>query len=197
MGWKGRRGGAGRRAGGVLRALASGWRARGGAVAAPPPSLPPCPTHPPPSPRTILAAAAADLPSGVSRTVYLLDDGRDRAKREWVQGLGPGFVYVSGRKRPAGEMNGGWRGGWVGVLGRARGAACRAPRSAGHVPLAPPPPPPRPPPHISHTPILSAGKSGNINNVCRQLYPDGVKARRAEGGAGGGARRHCSPFPLV
>ena len=73
--------------------------------------------------RTIAAAAAAPLPAGCARTVYLCDDGKDRAKKDWVRSLGTGFVYVSGRARPAGEVN---------------------------------------------------GKSGNLNNVCRQLYPDGV-----------------------
>ena len=73
--------------------------------------------------RTILAAAAAPLPAGCARTVYLCDDGKDNAKKAWVASLGAGFVYVSGRARPAGEMN---------------------------------------------------GKSGNLNNVCRQLYPAGV-----------------------
>ena len=73
--------------------------------------------------RTVLAAAAAPLPSGCARTVYLCDDGKDRAKKAWIKSLGAGFVYVSGRARPPGEMN---------------------------------------------------GKSGNLNNVCRQLYPAGV-----------------------
>ena len=57
--------------------------------------------------RTILAAREAALPTGCSRTVYLLDDGRDPKKRKWVDALAdPAIVYVSGRKRPAGEMNG-------------------------------------------------------------------------------------------
>ena len=72
---------------------------------------------------TITAAAAADLPSGCSRTIYLCDDGKDPEKRRWIQSLGADFVYVSGRSRPKGEMN---------------------------------------------------GKSGNLNNVCSQLYPPGV-----------------------
>lgn len=56
--------------------------------------------------RTVLAARAAPLP-GCARTVYLCDDGRDPKKRAWVAGLAdPGVVYVSGRKRPAGEVNG-------------------------------------------------------------------------------------------
>ncbi len=47
---------------------------------------------------------------------------QDPKKRKWVDSLGADVVYVSGRKRPPGEMN---------------------------------------------------GKSGNINNVCSQLYPLG------------------------
>ena len=73
--------------------------------------------------RTVLAAGAAPLPAGCGRTVYLCDDGKDAAKRAWVASLGPGFVYVSGRTRKKGEMN---------------------------------------------------GKSANLNNVCGQLYPEGV-----------------------
>ena len=57
-----------------------------------------------------------------SRTIYLCDDGKDPKKRKWVASLSADVVYVSGRKREPGEMN---------------------------------------------------GKSGNINNVCSQLYPHG------------------------
>jgi cellulose synthase/poly-beta-1,6-N-acetylglucosamine synthase-like glycosyltransferase len=56
--------------------------------------------------RTIMAAYDADLPRGCSRTIYLCDDGKDPAKRKWCEKMGPSVVYVSGRKRPAGEMNG-------------------------------------------------------------------------------------------
>ena len=48
---------------------------------------------------------------------------QDPKKRKWVDSLAADVVYVSGRKRPQGEMN---------------------------------------------------GKSGNINNVCSQLYPPGT-----------------------
>ena len=48
---------------------------------------------------------------------------QDPKKRKWVDSLAADVVYVSGRKRPPGEMN---------------------------------------------------GKSGNINNVCSQLYPPGT-----------------------
>jgi len=42
--------------------------------------------------------------------VYLCDDGRDPKKRKWVDALNdPSVVYVSGRQRPAGEMNGALR----------------------------------------------------------------------------------------
>ena len=73
--------------------------------------------------RTINAAAAAVLPTGVQRTIYLCDDGKDPQKRAWMDSMGPSFVYVSGRARPKGEMN---------------------------------------------------GKSGNLNNCCQQLYPEGT-----------------------
>ena len=43
---------------------------------------------------------------GCQRTIYLLDDGKDPKKRKWVDSLGSEVVYVSGRKRPPGEMNG-------------------------------------------------------------------------------------------
>jgi len=58
--------------------------------------------------RTVLAAASAPLPAGCKRTVYLCDDGRDKAKRDWIRSLGDPsqFVYVSGRERKKGEMNG-------------------------------------------------------------------------------------------
>ena len=74
--------------------------------------------------RTVLAAAAAPLPAGCRRTVYLCDDGRDKLKRDWIRSLGDPsqFVYVSGRERKKGEMN---------------------------------------------------GKSANLNNCARQIYPDG------------------------
>jgi hypothetical protein len=49
------------------------------------------------------------------------DDGKDPEKRAWIHSKGPEFVYISGRKRAKGEMN---------------------------------------------------GKSGNVNNICSQLYPD-------------------------
>ena len=70
-----------------------------------------------------MAAYDASLPAGCQRTIYLCDDGKDPKKRKWVDSLGSDVVYVSGRKRPPGEMN---------------------------------------------------GKSGNINNVCSQLYPPGT-----------------------
>ncbi|KAK9842280.1 hypothetical protein WJX81_004432 [Elliptochloris bilobata] len=73
--------------------------------------------------RTVMAAYDATLPEGCERTIYLLDDGKDIKKRKWVETLGADVVYVSGRKREPGEMN---------------------------------------------------GKSGNLNNVCSQLYPKGA-----------------------
>lgn len=58
--------------------------------------------------RTVVAARDAPLPLGCAgKTVYLCDDGRDPKKRKWVDALDdPSVVYVSGRQRPAGEMNG-------------------------------------------------------------------------------------------
>ena len=63
--------------------------------------LPPC-SHP------SLAQAALDapLPAGCSRTVYLCDDGKNKQKRKLCLGRAPEVVYVSGRQRPKGEMNG-------------------------------------------------------------------------------------------
>jgi len=63
--------------------------------------------------RTVVAARDAPLPLGCAgKTVYLCDDGRDPKKRKWVDALGdPAVVYVSGRQRPAGEMNGEREGG--------------------------------------------------------------------------------------
>ena len=52
------------------------------------------------------AALTAPLPAGCSRTVYLCDDGRDRRKRKWCLSMSPDVVYVCGRQRRPGEMNG-------------------------------------------------------------------------------------------
>jgi cellulose synthase/poly-beta-1,6-N-acetylglucosamine synthase-like glycosyltransferase len=43
--------------------------------------------------KTIEAAAAATLPAGCGRTIYLCDDGKDPEKRKWMQSLGPNFIY--------------------------------------------------------------------------------------------------------
>lgn len=67
------------------------------------------------------AALDAPLPAGCTRTVYLCDDGKNKQKRKWCLGRAPEVVYVSGRQRPKGEMN---------------------------------------------------GKSANLNNCLRQLYPE-------------------------
>jgi Glycosyltransferase like family 2 len=45
---------------------------------------------------TINAAREAALPEGCSRTIYMCDDGKDPAKREWVASLGNDVIYVSG-----------------------------------------------------------------------------------------------------
>jgi endoglucanase len=56
---------------------------------------------------TVWAAAEADLPPGATSTVWLLDDGADPAKKEWVAGLAcPRIRYVAGRSRAPGEVNG-------------------------------------------------------------------------------------------
>ena len=55
---------------------------------------------------TVKAAAAAILPSGCTRTIYLCDDGKDNEKQEYIRSLGAGYVYVSGRTRAKGEKNG-------------------------------------------------------------------------------------------
>ena len=74
--------------------------------------------------KTFMAALYASLPPNCRRTVYLCDDGKDPDKRRFVRSLGlSNAVYVSGRKRAKGEMN---------------------------------------------------GKSANINNAMRQIYPAGV-----------------------
>ena len=54
----------------------------------------------------VQAALDAPLPAGCSRTVYLCDDGKNKQKRKWCLGRAPEVVYVSGRQRPKGEMNG-------------------------------------------------------------------------------------------
>ena len=60
--------------------------------------------------RTCSAALEAVLPDGCARTVYLCDDGGDITKRKWVQSKAAeknvSIVYISGRKRTPGEMNG-------------------------------------------------------------------------------------------
>eukprot|EP00884_Botryococcus_braunii_P018967 jgi/Botrbrau1/5754/Bobra.0134s0026.2 len=56
--------------------------------------------------RTCTAAHDALLPYGCRVTVYLCDDGKDPLKRKWCLNQGPSYVYVSGRTRKPGEMNG-------------------------------------------------------------------------------------------
>jgi hypothetical protein len=58
---------------------------------------------------TVNAALAAHLPAMTSRTVYLLDDGKDDEKRQFIDELklnGEAVEYISGRVRPKGEVNG-------------------------------------------------------------------------------------------
>lgn len=74
--------------------------------------------------KTFIASMYASMPVNCRRTVYLLDDGKDPEKRQFVRSLGlSNAVYISGRKRAKGEMN---------------------------------------------------GKSANINNAARLIYPPGV-----------------------
>lgn len=68
----------------------------------------------PPSPQeslevitnTVTAALAAEVPPGVTRILYLCDDGKDPSKREFIASLGEEARYVSGRARKQGEING-------------------------------------------------------------------------------------------
>jgi len=55
---------------------------------------------------TVTAALAAEVPPGVTRILYLCDDGKDPAKREFIASLGDEARYVSGRTRKQGEING-------------------------------------------------------------------------------------------
>jgi cellulose synthase/poly-beta-1,6-N-acetylglucosamine synthase-like glycosyltransferase len=55
---------------------------------------------------TIMALRESELPEGCTRTIYMCDDGKDPLKRDWVDSLGPDVIYVSGRTRKKGEMNG-------------------------------------------------------------------------------------------
>ena len=43
---------------------------------------------------------------GCSRFIYLCDDGRDPEKAQYMHSKGPGYIYVAGRVRQPGEMNG-------------------------------------------------------------------------------------------
>ena len=56
--------------------------------------------------KTINAAYDAVLPAGCHRTIYVCDDGKDPKLRRFCRAMGPSVVYVSGRRRAAGEMNG-------------------------------------------------------------------------------------------
>ena len=144
--------------------------------------------------RTVVAARDAPLPLGCAgKTVYLCDDGRDPKKRKWVDALGdPGVVYVSGRQRPAGEMNGaisfiffafleqGGRREGEGEGERRRKKDDKKQKTEQKkkifLPLSTLDLQPYCfPSHLSLSSssfslFLFSGKSGNINNVARQLY---------------------------
>ena len=49
--------------------------------------------------------AGAQVPPGCTKTVWLLDDGKDADKAAWVAGLGAGSAvrYLAGRKRSTGS----------------------------------------------------------------------------------------------
>ena len=52
-----------------------------------------------------MALREAALPENCSRTIYMCDDGKDPLKRDWVDSLGPGVIYVSGeRECPSSQM---------------------------------------------------------------------------------------------
>jgi len=55
---------------------------------------------------TVMALLEAELPEGCQRTIYLCDDGKDPLKRDWVDSLTDDVIYVAGRNRKKGEMNG-------------------------------------------------------------------------------------------
>jgi len=50
--------------------------------------------------KTLEAALAAELPAGCARTVYLLDDGKQRDKRKWCAAAGPGARATGGPSAP-------------------------------------------------------------------------------------------------
>jgi endoglucanase len=80
--------------------------------------------------KTMLAALHAPLPEGCQKSIYLCDDGKDPEKKKFCHSLNrSNVIYVSGRDRKKGEMN---------------------------------------------------GKSNNINNVCRLLYPAGLEIPLSE-----------------
>ena len=91
--------------------------------------------------------------AGCSRTVYLLDDGKDPKKRKWCSKLGDDVVYVSGRKRAPDESNG-KSGNLNNALSQIYPEGCKIPinevicvMDADQVRRrhCPPPPPARPP----------------------------------------------------
>ncbi|KAL6757888.1 nucleotide-diphospho-sugar transferase [Haematococcus lacustris] len=55
---------------------------------------------------TLDAARSALLPAYTRRTIYLCDDGKDPEKQALVARMGPDVIYVTGRKRKHGEVNG-------------------------------------------------------------------------------------------
>ncbi|WIA20938.1 hypothetical protein OEZ85_005279 [Tetradesmus obliquus] len=55
---------------------------------------------------TVTAALAAEVPPGVTRVLYLCDDGKDPQKADFIASLADEAQYVSGRSRAPGEING-------------------------------------------------------------------------------------------
>ena len=131
--------------------------------------------------RTVVAARDAPLPLGCAgKTVYLCDDGRDPKKRKWVDALNdPSVVYVSGRQRPAGEMNGTNNVFLVCFEGRRKRERKKEKKKKKFIRESEKNKENHRNPWLLPFYFLlhfflftpsSPGKSGNINNVARQLY---------------------------
>ena len=120
--------------------------------------------------RTINAAAAAVLPTGVQRTIYLCDDGKDPEKRAWMDSMGPNFVYVSGRNRCCCCPGAAWaadRHAHCLQLGSLPDAIIQGLAAVTRHPVRLSLAECRPKGEMN-------GKSGNLNNCCSQLYPEGT-----------------------
>lgn len=108
--------------------------------------------------------------AGCSRTIYLLDDGKDPKKRKWCDKLGDDVVYVSGRKRAPDESNG-KSGNLNNALSQIYPAGCKIPinevvcvMDADQVP------------HCA-TPRLNTVSAATRAFICRSSVPVDCKAR--------------------